>query len=100
MSKGKNLQKRHDTLRDQWFEISKAIDILEEVNTYEISTNLNNTITKLRINERVFGKSLDIVNKEIKKYQKECPHDKKEYTGHCHKWDHFKCDECGKNFEE
>lgn len=100
MSKGKILHKRHDTLRDQWLEIRNAIENLEEVNTYEISTDLNDTIAGLMADEKVFSKSLDIINKEIKHYQKDCQHEKKEYTGHCHKWDHFKCDECGQEFEE
>ncbi len=100
MTIGKRLQKKHDDVQKKWLDVRYAIEKLQTVKPYNLVSDVPAFISSLKKDENILSKELDGINSEIKELQKTCTHEKESYTGHCHKWDHYKCDECGRKREE
>jgi len=100
MTTGQKLQKREKEALEAWNDVYKAIETLQVIKKYKLTTDIGAAITELKKDERILSKSLAVVRGEIITYQNICKHEKEDYTGHCHKWDHYKCNECGREREE
>lgn len=97
---GKELIKLYSELNSQSVHLTNTIKNMLIVNKYQIANDYTETINHLLSDAKDLEASLKTINNQLKEFQQTCKHINKSYTGHCYKWDHYKCDNCNKNFEE
>lgn len=100
MTKGQQLQQDKEILNKKRIHLQKGAEQLKTILEFNFTPLLKSALDELIKHKESFSLAVSVIHKELEEYQKICPHEKEKYVGHCHKWDHYECLECGRDREE